>query len=354
LLELGKRGKLKGITYEIVGFIVCQEEESGYEWQEFLLFNPAHGYAFLSETSGHWNYIISTLDYPVIDGNFTEFRIDGLHYDIFTKYHRKIVYAEGEFYWNLIKDRIYVREYISPPYVLIQETSNRELSWYKGEYIETAEIEKAFQLQQVTFPAKKGVGSTQPAKTGYNSDILRKVLALSAVALTVLLIAIKFLLPEETIFEQTFSTTESSPIITKSFILQNNVLGSSNLEVSLYSDVQDDWLETELTFLNEQTGTQYEMDMGVEYYSGYDGGESWSEGSHSTEKLISAMPAGRYRIQVTPLTGKPPHDFRLKVTKNVAMWSNYFILLGVLGLGLLIDYIITSSFEKKRWENSDF
>src|SRR6266403_1774966 len=57
LIPLGKRGKWKGTTYEVVG---CQRRSiivgaDTYSWFEYLLFNPFAGYRYFTEYEGHWN-----------------------------------------------------------------------------------------------------------------------------------------------------------------------------------------------------------------------------------------------------------------------------------------------------------
>src|SRR5690348_3848384 len=56
-LKLGSKGRIDGVVYEVMGFVVKQETKYHYKWREYLLFNPFQGYAFLSEYDGNWNII---------------------------------------------------------------------------------------------------------------------------------------------------------------------------------------------------------------------------------------------------------------------------------------------------------
>src|SRR5687768_148394 len=57
VIRVGTIGKIDGIFYEVIGFVVKKESKYKYIWHEYLLFNPYKGYAFLSEYKGHWNFL---------------------------------------------------------------------------------------------------------------------------------------------------------------------------------------------------------------------------------------------------------------------------------------------------------
>ena len=40
------------------------------------------------------------------------------------------------------------------------------------------------------------------------------------------------------------------------------------------------------------------LPQAIEYYSGYDGGEHWSEGKQYAETYISKVPSGNYRLLI--------------------------------------------------------
>jgi hypothetical protein len=58
-IPLGTRGQIEGVTWEAIGFQVRQivVDDVPYSWDEYLLFNPYHGFRYLSEYDGHWNFI---------------------------------------------------------------------------------------------------------------------------------------------------------------------------------------------------------------------------------------------------------------------------------------------------------
>ena len=54
-IPLGTRGSMAGAKWEVIGFQTRWAE--GDSWDEYLLFNPYKGFRYLTEYSGHWNYV---------------------------------------------------------------------------------------------------------------------------------------------------------------------------------------------------------------------------------------------------------------------------------------------------------
>lgn len=63
-LPLGARGRLRGNTYVIVGAMV--RSNGGFQWQEFLLFNPYIGFRWLICDQGHWSLAATIKDVSAI------------------------------------------------------------------------------------------------------------------------------------------------------------------------------------------------------------------------------------------------------------------------------------------------
>ena len=54
-IPLGTRGTLKGVEWEVVGY-VRRSERGAYPWEEYLLFNPYHGYRWLVTNGRGWSF----------------------------------------------------------------------------------------------------------------------------------------------------------------------------------------------------------------------------------------------------------------------------------------------------------
>jgi hypothetical protein len=118
--------------------------------------------------------------------------------------------------------------------------------------------------------------------------------------------------------------------------------------------VENSWLEAEITLVNEQTGAEQDLNLGVEYYYGYEDGESWSEGSRKSEEMLSAVPEGRYHLVIVPMKPTETANFEVWVKRDIPTWSNFWIALGLIFLIPTYQQYRKDSFEKQRWMNSDY
>ena len=113
---------------------------------------------------------------------------------------------------------------------------------------------------------------------------------------------------------------EFKPFVTPSFNVSD---ASSSMEIELMSDVSNNWLETTTVLVNEKTNQTWEVTEGVEYYQGVEDGERWTEGSTTTDVLLSEIPQGRYHLNVYPASGNPlSNRLNIKVTVNGTLWRN--------------------------------
>jgi hypothetical protein len=357
-IPLGSKGKLRGTVYQVVGFLRKKEAGPDYYWNEYVLFNPMHGYAFLAEYNGHWNYLLPTNEHPYIAYHTYEFEFEEEYYHLFAKYKAKVMCAVGEFHWNPLDDKVNIEEFIAPPYSLVYERGSDRLQWFQGEYIEPDEIWSAFQLT-VPMPEKIGVGATQPLAASVNVELVKKITAAVVAMLLLIQIFLSTRAREATIFKDVYPLPDSVgavPIVTPAFTVDGGQTGTSNLEFTLYAPVDNDWLELEATLINDQTGEEYRFEAGVEYYSGYEGGESWSEGSRTKSRFVSAVPEGSYHLNLFPTksaAGRSMH-FELQVKQDVPMLSNFYLTLLAVLVFPVFQWWRISNFERQRWINSDY
>jgi hypothetical protein len=145
---------------------------------------------------------------------------------------------------------------------------------------------------------------------------------------------------------------EFKPFITPSFELKNV---SSSLEFSVTSDVDNNWMETTIVLVNEKDNQSWEVTKSIEYYHGYEDGESWTEGSREAEVLLSSIPAGKYHLNIYPAAGDTAlKSVRIGITANPVIWRNVWVTLLLLCLYPLYTWFRMRMYEKKRWMNSDF
>ncbi len=360
-LPLGKRGKLRGDTWELIGYVRRADTASIFEWDEYLLFNPLKGFKWLMCSNGHWTLIVVTKQKPVVvRAGKPHASYLGHAYDIFFEGKAKVVYVEGEFYWRVaVGETVKVQDFVRPPEVLSSEESDDEIVWSIGDYVRKDEIMAAFG-PKLELPATSGVAPNQPSAV---KNEWAKLL-LYAVGLSMFLVIASTLqqgmAKGEEVFAQEFvygvrSTDPSDKtIVTPPFDIKG---GTSNVEFDLAAaELSNSWMEMELTLTNVETGEGVGLQHGLEYYSGVEGGYSWSEGSKTAEELVSAVPDGKYTLTIEPSGPTPPRPLRylVRLRRNVADFSN--LAWGALLLWLFPCFIAVRHWlhEVNRWSESDY
>lgn len=358
LLTIGSKGRLAGIFWEIIGYMEKTDESDIYRWDEYLLYNPYQGFRFLVQTNGHWS-LFKVLKKSVATSDYTsEIKFDGRLYQCFQKGLTKVAYVKGEFYWRVRKDEeSFVTDYVAPPYMLSVAQNDEEINVALGEYIEPKAIENAFVLTY-EIPERIGVGPNQAGH--YNTEYVAKIWYTFAVALvlaTFIQILSAFTAHSTVLLENSFeieSANKNQTVSTEKF----NVPRQSNLEISSYARLDNDWLELGLELVNDKDNTVKQTKQALEFYSGFDYDGYWKEGDLDRDSVFSAVPPGDYRLLIDADWGanylKKPMAFYIKVKRDVSNWSNYgFTLL----LMLIFPAFITVRYyqiESARWSESDF
>ncbi|MDR6561598.1 MULTISPECIES: DUF4178 domain-containing protein [unclassified Arcicella] len=358
-ISIGTKLKLKEIDFTVVGFL--KKKEGSYAWQEYYLYNEKEGYYFLTEYKGHWTFLKESTD-ANINTYKIEITFEHQNYRLFSEYHANIKGALGEFPIDLLEvSSTSVKEYINPPYLLTVEKHRKKITWFKGEHLPSIELYEALG-EKVELPKEDGIGVIQPSSFSVSFVELMKI---AVIALTLLVIIQVFFSPSERVYSKdfnVFSIEEMRPnseydstkfYITPSFKLKG---GNRNIEFTLRADVSNNWFETDLVLVNEKTGEEYTTNLGVEYYSGVEGGESWSEGSTEMSTLLEKIPEGTYHLEITPSSAYPSivSDFSIIVDSGVADIYNFFIVLVCIAIIPAYSFYIERNFEKSRWDSSEY
>ncbi|QHS62400.1 DUF4178 domain-containing protein [Chitinophaga agri] len=359
VIKLGSVGTIKGIPYKVLGYIM-KEERNQYKarWTEYTLFHETEGYAFLSEFEGHWIYLREHGKTPVPTDMYTEgFRYEGKDYDLFNKYSYNVISAVGEFAANPFNDgSVQCWEFISPPIMWAREQSPEEgIAWFKGHHIPARDIAATFS-DNVKMPMSTGIGTLQP--NGYVN--LKQMLKYVLIAIGLLIVIHLF---------TTGSTTEKQLVDTQIYFAdssntQTTVIedvrleqSSSSVKLLINSSLNNTWVEVEATLVNKDDGSEYTVSKGIEYYSGMEDGESWSEGNLNGEMYLSSVPGGNYTLKLTATREGgfyPVGSYHVTAYAGATSMRNLFICIGLLLLWPIFKYITSYYSEKKRWANSDY
>ena len=359
LLTIGSKGRLAGVMWEIVGYMEKSDPSIVYRWDEYLLYNPYQGFRFLVQTKGHWT-LFKVLKKSLAEPGYSgELKLDGVKYRRFQKGVTKVLYVKGEFYWRIRKDEeSYVTDYIAPPYMLSIAKNNEEINLALGEYIEPKAIEKAFVLTS-EMPERIGIGANQPGK--YNAEYVARTwysCALAVLLATFIQVMSALTAINTTVYESSFeidATNKSATLSSEQFQLPKQ----TNMAISSYTSLNNEWLELELALVNDQGDTIKETKQALEFYSGSDyDGYYWREGDLDKDSLFSAVPEGYYRLLIDTDSGayykRQPMTFHVQVKRDVSSWSNYGFTLLLL---LLYPGYMTyrhDRIESARWSESDF
>ncbi len=366
--ELNSFGSLRGIKWKIIGFVVREDKEYNFIWDEYLLYNPYNGYRWILKIDGHFSLterlvvVPNRLENTKLDTN--EFDYNSRNYKLFNRGNVQVLYVVGEFYWRVKQgETVAMRDYISPPFMLSEEvTGGEEANYSISEYISESEINSAFKrAEKADTRGPVGVAANQPNPYSYGKmNILLTSVAVAVLFLIWVMSSVsqkQKVLLETNVFGHTHpymsvpDPTELKSSISDSFDIPD---GIGNVELKMSSPVNNQWAEAQVTLVNETTGEDYTFDEGVEYYSGRDSDGAWSEGDQTGSRIISSVPGGTYHME-TELTGdmQPPSAL-LVLVRHSGMAANFLAALFLIVFPAIWCKWRDRAFEVSRWSNSDY
>lgn len=355
-LEIGAKGTFKdGAEMTIIGAVVRSVTVDGikYFWHEYLLYNPQIGFRWLVHSDNHWTFVEPVNPADVVSyGNTASF--GGKTFKIFQDAGAVVEYVKGEFYWRVSQgEAVRAVDYVNAPQMLSMERGANEMNWSLGTYMTTAEIEKAFNVSDL--PKPWSVAPNQPftggfyIKWGFAALLLLVVIAIFMIPLSGFTATA---LSEVVTLPPAASATAPQAVFSQPFELK----GNRNVRITASAPVSNSWADLDVDLVNEQSQEVESVNVPIEYYSGVDGGESWSEGGQSQDATLSSLPAGKYtlRVEGTWQNFQQPLPVTVRVEQNVTRGMNFccvFFVLALVPFFSLIRYFI---FEQRRWSESMF
>lgn len=368
-LEIGAEGTFKDVKFKVIGAMVRSVRIDGikYFWHEYLLYNAMVGFRWLVCSDDHWNFVEpvnpAEVETNKIDGAGGVATYDGRRLKIFQHANADVEFVKGEFYWRVEQgERVEATDYVKAPLMLSRERTGNEVNWSAGIYLTRQEVEDAFGISGLKKPSN--VAPNQPFTGGfYYTWGLIPILLLFIIAI--------FMLPftgfSSSVLSETITLqpgrqstvpgaapTESAPqiLFSSPFELKAN----RNVRVSASAPVSNSAVDLEIDLINDKNVVIESLVIPVSYYSGVEGGESWSEGSRDNDATISSVPAGKYamRISGTTFAVREPISVNLKVEQNVSRGVNFICSLILLAIFPILGVIRKLSFEGSRWSESMF
>ena len=359
-IPLGSKGTIDGVAYNVIGYALKEEDDQYHaRWREYTLYNAREGFAFLSEFDGHWIFLKELADAPVLtETGQRQVYFDHRNFRLYNAYWHNVLNARGEFPYNIFNNQhIEAREFIAPPNILIREGDDKEgLKWFYGRHINPGEVEKNFTID--ILPWRSGVGAVQPIG-GLTQPQLIKASILGLLAIVIAFLLSSLTNSEKVVLDRSYffpggDTVNTVSAVTDRFVLDRR---RANLELRIAAEVSNSWFELGATLVNANTGKEYSLEQGVEYYYGIEGGESWSEGKRVKHAYFTRIPAGTYFLQLQGT--RDPYGYKLgsfsvTATYNVTtmgnLWCSLIIFILLPG-GMLINMYLR---ESQRWANSPF
>lgn len=367
-IPLGTKGKFKDGELTVIGYVerAALVDHQWWSFEEYLLHAPGTGFRWLVCSDGHWSYV-----QPVAPGavELAPVKYENVEFKLFQRSDLRVDVVLGEFYWLVeAGERVIGEDYIAPPAMLSCETSKTEQTWSLSSYMKPKDVKAAFAPAELVLPSPTGVGANQPyGLHGVGWVGVLAFVALLGVGMLRCSVAkndIKHTQRAE-IQPSARSTgwetpidpatgaapAEAAPNVTFSepFHLDAN----KNIEIALAANVSNNWAYVAVDLVNEKTGSLVSFDKALEYYYGYDGGESWTEGSQSASQVLGPMDAGEYVLRLEGTTGSPIGvDVNITVRQDVFRFRYFGIALLILGIPFGLLWLHAHSFKKKRWENA--
>jgi hypothetical protein len=356
-IPLGTRGKIGGTQYEVIGFQIrrVHSGEDTYQWDEYLLFNPYKGFRYLTAYNGHWNFVHveSALPEQTLGRGRIAMRYGGKTYLAFDSMTASTVYVLGEFPWRVkTGDSVACQDFIAPPSMLSSEATGGEITWSSAEYMSGSQVWQAFKLQGPP-PSAYGIFANQPSPYGGNVGSAWRTWLWLNVALAALAFLFTVISPGHVAFSDHYAfprgVKNEGAYVTPTFQLDGR---DSNVELSIHSDLDNNWAYFNFALINDQTGQTFDFAREVSYYHDSDG----SEGSRNNSVIVPSVPSGQYYLRVEPemAYGSPYMHYELELRRNVPNYGFF----GLAALLLLIPPVWTTfrkgSFEAARWRESDY
>jgi hypothetical protein len=333
-IAIGMRGLLVGTLWEVTGFQCRTDPVQGWNWDEYLLFNPYRGFRFLVHDDDDWTlYCMLRQDVPDPEAGF-----EGQNYEQQSSGTARTTYVLGEFYWRArVGDEVSVAEYADGRWLLSREQNGEEIIWSRGVRLNAEEVQAAFGMQAEIVPAAE---MEQTALRQARQGAVKWIFAAAMLALIVLHSVSFGISRSAVVFSQTFHTTakdEGQTLTTADFEIPGK---GGNLRIVAASRVYNNWVELPLTLVGPGD-ISFSAKPSIEYYTGEDDDGTWSEGAQYAEMTLASVPGGSYRLLIEPWAGayrtdpansrsRPTTDdvaFSVTVTRHVPdMWSFWLAL----------------------------
>lgn len=349
-LEPGRKGTIDGITYTVTGTLLKKAYGSFY-WKEYTLEDAAGNFRYLSEADGHWILLEAIQDQYDVSSRPRWLTHNGVKMSLYDYTDVKIYRAEG-FFDAEIPSTVHTIDYIAAPYTVSIERSGGDETTFFGKHLSRATIGKAFPGFEL--PKKQGIGLVQPFPIHVNN--LAIVLCVTTLLICITHYVVYLNRTEQTVLYEQFNLDlqNNKAFTSKSFVLEG---GSAPMTIGLSSGVDNSWANVQVALVNENTNEEIYASKDIEYYHGYEDGESWTEGNQSNAFNICGVNQGKYHLVITPQKASEDyanHYLNIRATWDESSMRNVWFSIIMMIVFVFVVRYGHAYFERKRWEESNY
>jgi len=366
-IPLGSKGNFGEGEMTVIGYVERSASIDGgwYPFDEYLLYDKALGFRWLACSDGHWSYVQPIAPGAVDQNAANGPTYDGVTFKLFQNAPLRVDKVFGELYWQVnIGDMVSSQDYIAPPAMLSVEGTSSEQNWSLSTYLTEKQLRAGFGALELNLNPRQGVAPNQ-VFSGHGWDLPMK---LAFLILCVVGIARCKSAKFQKAIQTSFLIAPGAPVAPVApaadapaeapanvvFSEKFHLDAGKNIEIIVGSNVSNSWMYAAVDLVNDATGGVVSFDTNVEYYSGYEDGESWSEGSASSDQMLGPTSAGDYVLRIEAQHGATtPQQLNIGVYQDVFRQTYFWYALGFLSLPLLVMWLRARGFEKKKWENSN-
>ncbi|MEM1182710.1 MAG: DUF4178 domain-containing protein, partial [Acidobacteriota bacterium] len=314
---------------EVIGRLRYDELEEPEPTCQYLLYNPRRGTLWLSEYDGHWDLSHTSRVMPGADprplkkgDKLTAY--DGSTWLLGGKGTYRLTWVDGALPWEAkLNDTIDYAE-------LVAADGSGET--YEVEYPSTGEMEIGRGQLLTVDQVRQATGKDLPSPSGPRENVkeitgayraMKKAAFLFLVANVFALIFASFF--GRTVLDQEFTADQlTGEVLSEPFTVKK---AKSALKIRVRAPLDNAWMALDLGLVRDGDvpTVVHITDQDISYYSGRDGGESWSEGSKSKSQYLMVAEPGTYRLLVRAVSGRGNEQsstrsyvpLRVKVTAGV-------------------------------------
>jgi len=284
----------------------------------------------------------------------------GREFQMFESYRAEINYIEGELTWvPKLGDSVNVIDGIAPPHGFSLAMTDGEMETELQTYLNRKEVVESFGFAD-DLPSATGVHAIQPFEPGEIHSSLGKAAKIFLPLLGIAALLLMFIGGGSTIAKVRI------PDMTKGGEVTFNAPSTGRLmSIELEAPLRNQWSWYDMTLIHQESKEEIEFGNGLQYYSGYSGGESWSEGSQSATMRFKPPKTGNYTLRVANAaldkntSSTDRKQFAAKVPLSVEVRQNVYVaryfwiltILAALAFGSL--WLREKMFETARWGGGD-